>query len=260
LQDSPLMQRVFSVIGALQNVLCKGMELDIRTFPRNMESLIVYSLEIPVVRIQDLTLAAASRYLCALRGKTEAFNEINNRNLYGLLHIGPPCNIIFVREDLPAHIRNYVLAHELGHFLIDVFSVRHLWLKTFPEQRDAIERAFKWQEANALLDLQVLIKGLPPRPRAITSRGEEMAPGTSEREIQADLFAREFMAPLQLVSDLFRANAGADFIKLLREQFGLPQRIAKGYYLELRLWLEPKADFIERLFAPLLISENKNSQ
>ena len=68
-----------------------------------------------------------------------------------MLHIGPPCNIIFVRDKLSPQTHNYVLAHELGHFLADVFRVQQLWLKSLPEQKNAIERAFAWRECEARL-------------------------------------------------------------------------------------------------------------
>lgn len=255
MEDSPITQPVFAVLHALQSLLAEKAMAQANLFPRDIERIIVYGLEIPVIKMTDLTIDTAARYLCALQGKLISASEIANRKLYGLLHVGPPCNIIFVLEGLPRHIRNYVLAHELGHFLIDVFSVRQLWLKTLPEQKDAIERAFMWQEYDACLDLQSLIKGLPSRPRVITARGKQIAPETSEREIQADLFAREFMAPWNIVSPLFESNSKEGFIKLLLEQFGLPKRVASYYYYDLQQCLKPQPDVIERLFAPLLASE-----
>jgi Zn-dependent peptidase ImmA (M78 family) len=253
------MQRVFVVIDALQSLLAEKPEVRANSFPRDLERLIIYGLEIPVVTMPDLTLDEAAKYLCILRGKLIQVNEVLDRKLYGLLHVGPPCNIIFIREGLQPHVRNYVLAHELGHFLIDVFLIRRLWLKTLPEQKIAIERAFMWQEYDAWLDLHALIKGLPPRPGAITARGKQIAPETSEREVQADLFARELMAPWDVVSPLFELNGETDFIRLLHAQFGLPKRVASYYYSDLRRYLKPHPDVIERLFAPLLISPEKNS-
>ena len=253
------MQRIFAVINALQSLLSEKPEVRVISFPRDLERLIIYGLEIPVVAMPELTLDAASKYLCVLRGKFVRVNEVANRKLYGLLHVGPPCNIIFIREGLPPHVSNYVLAHELGHFLIDVFFIRQLWLKTLPEQKLVIERAFAWQEYDSWLDLQAVIKGLPPRPRAITARGNQIAPETSEREVQADLFARELMAPWDIVSSLFESKSEADFIRLLQDQFGLPKRVADYYYSDLHRYLKRQPDVIERLFAPLLVSSEKNS-
>ena len=217
------MQRVFAVTEALYSFLSGKFNVSDLKFPRDIERLILYGLEVPVVRKPNLSLHEAVQYLCVLRGESPKWRaDIPNRELYGLLHVGPPCNIIFVREDLPDHIRNYVLAHELGHFLADVFLIQQLWLKTLPEQKETIERVFSWQEYDAHLEFYGLIKGLPHRPKAIVGRGDALAPETAEREIQADLIARELLAPWDTVTSLFRPHESREFIALLREQFGLP--------------------------------------
>src|SRR5262249_15626689 len=149
------MQRVLSLSDALFSILNEEIRLSVLRFPRDIERITVYGLEIPVVRRPNLTLHAASQYLCALRGSAYAPQEkLADRALYGLLHVGPPCSIIFIREDLPPHIRNYVLAHELGHFLADIFFLQRLWLKTLPEQSESIQRAFAWDSYDADLDLR----------------------------------------------------------------------------------------------------------
>jgi hypothetical protein len=142
------------------------------------------------------------------------------------------------------------LAHELGHLLADVFLIQQLWLKTLPEQKETIERVFSWQEYDAYLEFYGLIKGLPNRPKAIVGRGDALAPETAEREIQADLIARELLAPWETVSSLFRPHEPREFIALLREQFGLPLKIAAYYYDDLKRFHTPTPDMIERLFSP----------
>lgn len=245
------MQRVLTITGALDSFLYDRFNVSGLKFPRDIERLILYGLEIPIVRKPNLTLHVAAQYLCVLRGESPIErSNISDRVLYGLLHVGPPCNIIFIREDLPDHIRNYVLAHELGHFLADVFLIQQLWLKTLPEQKETIERVFSWQEYDAFLEFCGLIKGLPNRPKAIVGRGNALAPETTEREIQADLIAREILAPWDAVSALFQPNKHREFITLLREQFGLPLKIAAYYYHDLERFLVPKSDMLERLFAP----------
>src|SRR5438132_1591507 len=142
------MQRILAITGAFYGFLydrCNVSEL--LKFPRDIEQIILYGLEVPIVRKQNLTLRTVAQYLCVLRGESpKERDKIPDRELYGLLHVGPPCNIIFIRGDLPDHIRNYVLAHELGHFLADVFMIQQLWVKTLPEQKETIERMFAWQE------------------------------------------------------------------------------------------------------------------
>ena len=195
-----------------------------------------------------------------LYGESESsLDSIADRKLYGLLHIGPPCRIIFVRDRLSPQVHNYVLAHELGHFLADVFRIQQLWLKSLPEQKEAIERAFAWRECDARLELYAFIKGLPARPEKIINRGQAISPETVEREIQADLFARELIAPWDVVSSVFQTNNKSDFVTLLYEEFRLPRRIADGYWEDLRHHLAPQPNAIEGLFSMLLVSPDKGS-
>jgi hypothetical protein len=259
-RDSPQMRRVLAITGALYNLLAERPAVELNAFPRNIERFIVYGLEIPVKRMLPLTIREATQYLCMLRGEAEpTIAPLADRELYGLLHVGPPCNIIFVRDQLSDQARNYVLAHELSHFLADVFAIQQLWLKTLPEQKDAIQQAFAWQKIDAWLELHAFIKGLPARPKTITGRGQTMFPETVEREIQADLFARELIAPWDAVSPLFQSSNKAGVSSLMQEKFGLPRRIAASYAIDLERYLAPPPNAIEELFSTLLAPSDKRS-
>ena len=261
MRDGLQMQRVFSMIAVLYDLLAERPETEIGVLPRNVERIITYGLEIPIRRMLPLTIREAFRYLCILRGEAESpAISIANRNLYGLLHIGSPCNIIFIRDKLSPQIHNYVLAHELGHFLADVFRVQQLWLKSLPEQKEAIERAFAWHECDARLELYAFIKGLPPRPKEIINRGQAIGAETVEREVQADLFARELIAPWDVVSPLLQSRDESEFVTLLYEEFGLPRRIADSYFEDLRRYLAPQPNAIEELFSTLLPFSDKSRQ
>jgi hypothetical protein len=261
MRDSPPMQRVFSMIAALHDLLAARPESKIHVLPRDVERLITYGLEIPIKKMSPLTIRAAFRYLCILRGEAPSpVVSIADRRLYGLLHIGPPCNIIFIRDKLSPQVHNYVLAHELGHFLADIFRVQQLWLRSLPEQKEVIERAFAWRECDARLELYAFIKGLPPRPKEIMNRGQATSPETVEREIHADLFARELIAPWDVVLPLLQSCNRAQFGTRLYEEFLLPQRIAQGYFEDLRRYLTPQPNAIEGLFSALLASSDKSRQ
>lgn len=221
-------------------------------FPRDIEALILYGLEIPIVRLPNLSIKSTSHYLCALtKNDTLLGEETYNRPLYGLLHVGSPSNIIFVRDGLPASTVNYVLAHEIGHFMADVFWIHQLWLATMPEKKAAIQRAFAWENLDGELELAAVIKGLPDRPKTITSRDNLIAQGTSEREIRADLIARELLAPWEIVSKIFHSNK-QEMSTLLQQQFGLPKKIASQYFDDLTQCLTNHPDTIDRLFGTLL--------
>jgi hypothetical protein len=254
MRDSPPMQRTFSMMAALRELLAERPEAELYTRPRDVERLITYGLEIPIKRMLPLTLREAFRYLCLLRGESlhAPVTSLADRPLYGLLHIGPPCNIIFIRDRLSRQTHNYVLAHELGHFLADVFRVQQLWLRSLPEQKEAIARAFAWRECDARLELVALIKGLPPRPKEIIRRGQALRPETVEREMQADLFARELIAPWDTVAPLMQSRDNAEAVSLLGETFQLPRRMAESYVEDLRRYLAPQPNAIEELFSTLL--------
>ncbi len=258
MRESPQMLRTVSMTAALYDLLAERPEAEINLFPRDVERIITFGLEIPIKRMLPLTIREAYRYLCMLYGESESpVNSIVDRKLYGLLHIGPPCKIIFVRDKLLPQIHNYVLAHELGHFLADVFRIQQLWLKSLPEQKVAIERAFAWRECDARLELYAFIKGLPSRPEKIINRGQAISPETVEREIQADLFARELIAPWDVISPLFQANNKLEFVTLLYEEFRLPRRIADSYWEDMRRYLAPQPNAIEGLFSTLMASQDK---
>ncbi|MFL6215827.1 MAG: ImmA/IrrE family metallo-endopeptidase [Blastocatellia bacterium] len=262
MRDSPPMQRVFSMVAALDELLAGRPECGIQALPRDVERLITYGLEIPVKRMLPLTIREAFRYLCMLGGASfqSPIVPAADRRLYGLLHIGPPCAIIFIQDRLSPQTHNYVLAHELGHFLADIFRVQQLWLRSLPEQKDAIERAFAGRDCDARLELYAFIKGLPSRPKQIMGRGRTLSPETVEREIQADLFARELIAPWDVVSSLVPSHNKAQLVTLLYEKFQLPRRIGEGYVEDLWRYVAPQPNAIETLFSPLLASVDKGRQ
>jgi len=261
MHKTALFRRVISVAQAICELVDDNFEKNrlLEQFPRDIESLILYSLEIPIIRLPNLSLQSASHYLCALTKNTVLFREeANDRSLYGLLHVGPPSNIIFVRDGLSPPIVNYVLAHEIGHFMADVFWVRQLWIATMPEKKVAIQQAFSWENFDSHLELAAVIKGLPDRPKTITGRSNVTVRGTSEREIQADLIARELLAPWEIVSKLFRPNQ-QEMVILLQQRFGLPRKIASQYFDDLMRCLMDHPDTIDRLFSNLLHGSRRNS-
>ena len=173
------------------------------------------------------------------------------RALLGLLHLGPPFNAVFLQDGLPSHIERYVLAHELGHFIIDILSVQRLWERSLPQCVDAITRAFEWRELEPLLTLQAALKGLPRRPPAIYASSSGSAASGSHREIRADLFARELLAPWEEACGRFIPDRRA-FAERLREEFDLPMRIGAAYHGHIKRYLFPEPDLFDRLFSPLI--------
>ncbi len=222
-------------------------------FPRDVAALASHGLDIPILRQPHLTVQNAREFLCILRGDPPAPDTaLLDRPLYGLLHIGPPSNLILIEEELPTPVANYVLAHELSHFFADVFIVQQRWSQSLPENMREVRRLFSWQQRDGWLELQALIRGLPPRPKRILARGDQERPETAEREQLADLIAREFLAPWSMVAPLFVQFGTKEIVELLRERFGLPAWVARGYRNTLVTTLTPHRDVVDRLFGPLV--------
>jgi hypothetical protein len=222
-------------------------------------ALVSYGLDIPIIRQPDLTVQNAHEFLCILRGSQSTRSAaIPDRPLYGLLHIGTPSNLIFVSEELPISFANYVMAHEISHFFADIFFVQQRWSQALPEKTHEIRRLFAWQQRDGWLELQALIRGLPSSPTQIMARGSKELPETTARERQADLIARELLAPWHLVAPLFAHHGTERFAGILCEDFGLPAWVAQGYQNTLETTLSPRGDVVDRLFGPLLYNQNLN--
>lgn len=215
-------------------------------YPRNIEALVSDTFYLPIRSMAHLTLHSAGQYLC-IRGAGQG----KDHQLQGLLHVGPPATTIFVEEQLSPRERNYIIAHELGHYIHDVFMVQQLWLSSLQDQKAAITQAFSWQSIEPFLELQAFVKGLPARPRTITTRGEAMHQETRARELFANAIAVELLAPWYEASILFRRHKKSTCEKLLRETYGVPSKIALSYYKDLQRALVPVPDFFEQFFAPL---------
>src|SRR4051794_34682783 len=88
-------------------------------FPRDIETLVSETFYVPIRSMPNLTLHSTGQYLCI-----RSAEQGKDRRLYGLLHVGPPATTIFIEEQLPQHVRNYIIAHELGHYIHDIFMVQ----------------------------------------------------------------------------------------------------------------------------------------
>lgn len=258
-------RHVFYIISILENLFTSSDSIVAHyhnSFPRNMEALISLGLEIPLIYLDELTLQTAAEYLCILQGETVPPNDkAIDRPILGLLHVGPPTNLIFVKKGLPYHISNYILAHEIGHFLADIFYIKQRWTLAMPNQTETIRQAFTWGNFNNWdwLELCSLVKGLPARPTTITGRGQLEQEETNERELMADLIAREILAPWILVVPIFhRTTSKEEFCQMLQEDYGMPRKVAGLYYLDLKQALSPRPSFTDLLFQKLLSIENEN--
>ncbi|MHB8595787.1 MAG: ImmA/IrrE family metallo-endopeptidase [Ktedonobacteraceae bacterium] len=246
----PVIEQAIKAVEVIYNLveekLGKEQTVHLLSFPRNIETLVLFGLELPVVKQHHLTLHSAGKYLCIRRAEHE-----HDRPLQGLLHVGLPAAVIFVEATLSPRTKNYIIAHELGHYIYDIFMVRRLWHSSLREQEAAIVQAFSWQTSDPWLELQVLLKGLPERPHSITQRGEGMLVATRKRELVANAIALELLAPWKEASQLFGRYRQAECVIHLREDYGVPFRVAENYYTDLQHVLTPQTDLFDQVFAPL---------
>lgn len=221
----------------------------IDVFPRDMESLVLLTLDVPVEYRQDLTLFDAEQYLCALRDVPYTPGVDADRELFGMLCIGFPVTLILVNASLNARVRNYVIAHEVAHFLVDIFTVRKLWFESLHHREYEVSRAFSWSNDSSWIELQAFVNGLPRRAKAITARGTAQRPETHEKEFEADMVARELLFPSeQAIRRFHKLRTKAHFIRCAREEYGLPLQVANAYYDDINLMLAPRPNFFGDLF------------
>jgi hypothetical protein len=222
----------------------------VEVFPRNIEELLLFTVEIPVIYQQELTLYNAERYLCILRSVPYIPPTETDRNLLGLLCVKSPISLIFIRSGLNKHVQNYILAHELAHFLVDVFFIRALWMESLPTRESEILRAFAWNEYDEWIDFEAYLIGLPKRAHSIIVRGNNQLEETDEKEFQADLVARELLMPWNKALHLFQSGVEkAQFIQIAVQKFGLPHRVAFDYYFDLQRLTTPRPNLFTNLFS-----------
>lgn len=267
MSELPLLAQAMTVAQAIRTLVTEKIP-HLRlfdTYPLNMVDITELGLEIPVVERPTLTVQDALHYLCAFRGdsdlEADAFAAIgSDRGLYGLLYVGPPTALIFLRQGLAPALVSYVLAHEIGHYLADVLLVKQRWLAAFPDIPLAVHEAFTWSRLDPHLELRALLSGLPRRPPPILARGRATDPVVTEREILADLIARELLAPWARAAAVFHEHltpatgatqARSSGMLLLQNQFHLPQRVAEIYWEDLERALRPPPGLLDRLFGPL---------
>jgi hypothetical protein len=236
---------------ALVGMNISSLHLD--QFPRDIRRLVRDGLEIPVRTVPELTLHKAYQRM-ARYGNHETILKQNSpdRHLYGFLNVGSPLTIVFVEQTLSIQTQNFVIAHELGHYLADVYVLQQRWLEALPGKAGNVRKMFSWNSEINDLSLHALIKGLPERPSQIIERGDKMHVETGDREVMADLIGRELIAPWDMVYPLYLENDKHEFMKFMSNSFGLPQNIAARYFSDCENERSPSTDFLDRLFAPIL--------
>lgn len=211
-------------------------------FPRPIVTLFLEGFEIPVIPMAPLTHRLASSYLTPHSTPNPSF--MDNTPLWGLLHIGYPYAVVFLSKRLTPAQQRYVLAHEVGHCTADILRIAQQWDLSASKATDLLRTFFFGLNTPSESDaLYAALRSLPSHPASMLNSNAYV-----EREIMADLIARELLAPWETVVPLAQRLDSDSLYTQLTIRFQLPPRYALGYIRDLQLAVSPPQDVISTLF------------
>jgi hypothetical protein len=201
-------------------------------FPRTFDQ--VWMLPVTVTRLPGLTLSSVRAWLAAVGVRVEARPD---RALCGCMVAARGSAFVFVDAEDAADEQRYTLAHELAHYLRDVWRPRErverllgpagteVWDgERMPTQEERLAAAIEG------VDLAVRVQFL--------TRDGEGRPATASiamAEESADVLAFELLAPAaRLAADGEARWMKEELIERLRGEYGLPRREAMRYAERLR--------------------------
>lgn len=209
-------------------------------FPRDPEPLVGLHLPVAVIPRPELTAAAVSAWAAARGLPTVAITP--DRPLRGCLYALGGRAFLLIDAGDPPEQRRVTVAHELGHFLIEVWEPRRRVRRAVGEGALAVldgRRPPTFQER-----LHAVLGAASLRPHVhLMTREEDGSIGCARvaaAECLADAFALELLAPRAALRPQVAALAGrplqqrwAQVTDLLVRDYGLPPIIAGGYAKQL---------------------------
>lgn len=207
-----------------------------QSFPRNIESAVVWSLPLAVLRVPNLTTNAVCAWLSA-RGLPRLFVG-PDRRIRACVVARCGRGIVFVDSLDPADEQRFSLAHEIAHFIRDYLMTRQKIIASMPWAVDILDGV---RPASPRERLVGILKGVPVG--AFTHLMDRSAVGgvaslsILDAEDEADALALELVAPRSAVLARMRtahvdcrgADAGERVARILRSDFGLPHSVAQSY-------------------------------
>ena len=201
-------------------------------FPRELARLWVYPLT--VQRLPGLTIASAQAWLATVAAGIDLGPD---RPLHGCLVCMRGEATVFIDSDDARDEQRYTLAHEIAHFLRDVWRprqrVERLLGPAADDVCDGVRAQTPEERLAAVLDGVPLALHVHLLPR--DADGEPATVAIADAEDAADVLALELLAPAAHL-----AQAGADgwttdaLIDRLTRVYGLPCREAVRYAARLR--------------------------
>ncbi len=210
-------------------------------FPRELEKAIESAYPVTVQRLENLTLDTMRTWMTSLGIPVESAPD---RPLCGCLAANRGSAILFVDAGDLADEQRYTLAHELAHFLRDVWRPGQRATRILGETAEGIvngdrlatpdERIAAALEGIDLgMHLHLLQRDIDGRPATAA---------IADAEECADALAFELLAPAVNVAARGHQWNDSELCEHLRVDYGLPRREAARY----ANWLRPPASRSER--------------
>jgi hypothetical protein len=206
-------------------------------FPRSLEVPTAWALPLAVIRLPELHLERANRWLRAQDILLDF--RAANRAVKACLIAKSGCGVVFLDGRDAADDQRFSLAHEVAHFLIDYVEPRHAALSRLgPSIKDVIDGLRPASNEERLSGiLEGVHTGTFYNLLQRSSKGIVDSYTTLDSEDHADQLALELLAPSSSV--VKRAEIAGiswpeaiafDFCTgILMGEFGLPRKIAVRY-------------------------------
>jgi hypothetical protein len=218
-------------------------------FPRVLRGALTWALPVTVVELGGLRLSQVVTWLAA-RGLRGPLAE-PSRPLRAAVVARAEQGLIFLDSDDPDDERQFSLAHEVAHYLMESWELREQ--VALRVGRPALEVLDGQRSPSQAERVDAVLAGLELRPalhlmeRTATGHLPDQRLSTAER--LADELALELLAPLETVEPL-AGETIAQLPALLQARFGLPATLATIYAARLAPAPAPGAEFLTRLGLP----------
>jgi diadenosine tetraphosphate (Ap4A) HIT family hydrolase len=216
-------------------------------FPRTLEAAMEAAYPITVKRLAELRLRVIAGWLSQLG---IAIDVGADRALCGCLVAVKEHAFVFVDADDDADEQRFTLAHELAHFLRDVWRPRQRAVRLLGEGAAA---AFDRDRPPSLDErfvgaLEGIVFGVELHLLPRAADGEPAHSSAWCAEDSADVLAFELLAP---AAHLFQAGADTwsddQLLDRLQHDYGLPRRAAEEYLERLRPAAPAPARWLQEL-------------
>lgn len=215
--------------------------------PRDLEAPVLWGLPVAIVKLPKLRTAAVDTWF-RNQGRRHALDG-PDRPIRACLFAFRGRGVIFIDAADPGPERRFSLAHEVAHFLADYLEPRARILERVGPAYASIldgERPPRPDER-----IEGLLAGVTLGVhRHLMDRDPGSAARVAESEGRADRLALQLLAPRALVRRALTAavgTSGAELVRILVDEFGLPDAVARRYALSflprgaaavpLRAWL-----------------------